>query len=99
MAKNKEESASDRTNDLDTISKQAHDWDLSFNPDPKKHAQEVLFSTKNSNMAHAVIYFNNVQVQRANQQKRLLCIKFYMINFIDKVLTKTSKDFSKLFTA
>ena len=66
VGKNKEESASDITNDLDTISIWAYNWKMSFNPDPKKRAQEVLFSRKNSNIIHPIIYFNNVQVQRAN---------------------------------
>ena len=64
--KNKEESASDITNGLDTVSIWAYNWKMSFNPDPKKPAQEVLFSRKNSNIIHPIIYFNNVQVQRAN---------------------------------
>ena len=67
IVKNKEESAGDLTNDLDTISKWAYNWKMSFNPDPKKPAQEVLFSRKNSNITHPIIYFNNVQVQRVNQ--------------------------------
>ena len=94
VVKNKEESASDLTNDLDTISKWAYNWKMSFNPDPKKPAQEVLFSRKNSNITHPTIYFNNVQVQRANQQKHLGIILDDKLNFkcpIDKVLTKTSK--------
>ena len=36
VVKNKEESASDLTNVLDTISKWAYSWKMSFNPDPKK---------------------------------------------------------------
>ena len=47
VVKNKEENASDQTNDHDTISKWAFNWKMSFNPDPKKPAQEVLFSRKN----------------------------------------------------
>ena len=94
VVKNKEESASDLTNDLDTISKWGYNWKMSFNSDPKKPAQEVLFSRKNSNITHPTIYFNNVQVQRANQQKHLGIILDDKLNFkchIDKVLTKTSK--------
>ena len=67
---------------------------MSFNLDPKKPMQEVLFSRKNSNITHPTIYFNNVQVQRANQQKHLGIILDDKLNFkchIDKVLTKTSK--------
>ena len=94
VVKNKEESASDLTNDLDMISKWAYNWKMSFNPDPGKPAQEVLFSRKNSNITHPIIHFNNVQVQRANQQKHLGIILDEKLNFkshIDKVLTKASK--------
>ena len=67
---------------------------MSFSPDPKKPAQEVLFSRKNSNITHPIIHFTNVQVQRANQQKHLGIILDERLNFkshIDKVLTKGSK--------
>ena len=65
-----------------------------FNPDPKKTAQEVLFSRKSSNITHPIIYFNNVQVQGPNQQKHLDIILDDKLDFkcyIDKVRTKTSK--------
>ena len=67
---------------------------MSFNPDPNKPAQEVLFSRKNSNITHPIIHFNNVQVQRANQQRHLGIILDENLNFkshIDKVLTNASK--------
>ena len=67
---------------------------MSFNPDPKKPAQDVLFSRKNSNITHPMIHFNDVQVQRANQQRHLGIIldkKLYFKCHIDKVLTKASK--------
>ena len=57
--------------------------------------QEVLFSRKNSNITHPIIYLKNVQVQRANQQKHLVIILNEKLNFkshINKVLTKTSKE-------
>ena len=92
--KKKEESASDLINDLDTISKWAYNLKMSVNPDPNKPLKEVLFSRKNSNIIHPIIYFNNVQVQRAIQQKHLGIIFAEKLNFrchINKVLTKTSK--------
>ena len=60
----------------------------------KKPTQEVLFSRKNSNITHPIIHFNNVQVQRANQQRHLGIILDENFNFkshIDKVLTTASK--------
>ena len=94
VVKNKEESAIHLTNDLDVISKWAYNWKISFNPDPRKSAKEVLFSRKNSNITHPVIHFNNVQVQRPNQQRHLGIILDEKLNFknhIDKGLTKASK--------
>ena len=35
---------------------------------PKKPVQKVLFSRKNSNITHPIIYFNNIQ---AKQEKHL----------------------------
>ena len=110
VVKKKEKSTSDLTNDLDMISKWAYNWKMSFNPDPKKPAQPVLFSRKNSNITHPSIHFSNVQVQRANQQRHVGIILDEKLNFkshIDKVLTKASiaarycrhKKTSKLFTA
>ena len=39
-------STSDLNNDLKQISNWAHQWKMSFNPDPTKQAQEVIFSRK-----------------------------------------------------
>ena len=39
--------ASDMNHDLELISKWAHDWRMSFNPDPQKQAVELIFSKKN----------------------------------------------------
>ena len=40
---------------------------------PKKPRARAIVLCKKSNITHPTIYFNNVQVQRANQQK-LFCI-------------------------
>ena len=39
-------SASDINNDLTLISNWAFQWKMSFNPDPSKQAQEIIFSKK-----------------------------------------------------
>ena len=54
--------------------------------------QELLFSRKKSNITHPIIYSNNVQEQRTNQQKHFSIILDGKLNFkchIDKVLMKT----------
>ena len=51
--------------DLEKISNRAHQWKLSFNPDPKKPAQEVIFSRKRVKDAHPSVLFNNDVVERS----------------------------------
>ena len=51
-------------NDLLAISKWAFNWKMLFNPDPKKPAQEVLFSRKKQVQIHTTINLNNVEVER-----------------------------------
>ena len=47
IVKDKNESADVLNNNLLLISKWAYDWKMLFNADPKKPAQEVIFSRKN----------------------------------------------------
>ena len=51
-------------NDLLKISKWSHQWEMSFNPDVSKQAQEVIFSRKSHKLAHPPVIFNNVPVKR-----------------------------------
>ena len=37
-------SANEQNNDLKKVSNWAFQWKMSFNPDPRKQAQEVVFS-------------------------------------------------------
>ena len=52
--------ASDMNHDLDLISQWAHDWRMSFNPDPQKQAVELTFSRKKNEVDHPAIFFNNI---------------------------------------
>ena len=44
---------------------------MSFNPDPSKQAQEVIFSRKRQNPNHDLIYFNHNLVNQAPSKKHL----------------------------
>ena len=46
VARDVNTSASDINNDLKLISNWAFQWKMSFNPDPSKQAQEIIFSRK-----------------------------------------------------
>ena len=63
------EAANDMNHDLQLISQWAHDWRMSFNPDPQKQAVELVFSRKRNGTDHPVILFNNIPVEKVNEQK------------------------------
>ena len=63
--------ASDMNHDLDQIALWAHDWRMSFNPDPRKQAVELVFSKKKVKTNHPVILFNASLVLTVYQHKYL----------------------------
>ena len=64
-------SANDLNHDLKIIQQWAHQWKMEFNPDPTKHAKEVLFSYKKSSVSHMQLAFNGMDVENVNNQKHL----------------------------
>ena len=64
-------SASDINNDLTLISNWAFQWKMSFNPDPSKQAQEIIFSRKKMKSSHTSVYFNNIPVSLTSVHKHL----------------------------
>jgi len=64
-------SAEELQHDLNLIHKWAHQWKMSFNPDPTKQAEEIIFSLKSSNPDHPKIYFNDIEVKRVSDHKHL----------------------------
>ena len=94
IVKDKQESADILSNDLLTISKWAFNWKMLFNPDPKKPAQEVIFSRKKHFQIHPIINLNNVEAERAPYQKHLGIVLDEKLNFkqhIDSVISKINK--------
>ena len=71
VAQNKNNSASQLNNDLDKVSDWAYTWKMSFNPDPSKQAQEVIFSRKCTKDDHPPIYFNDIPVTQTTAQKHI----------------------------
>ena len=55
-------------NDLDKVSLWANKWKMSFNPDPSKQAQEVIFSRKINKVYHPPLLFNNSTIQQISQK-------------------------------
>ena len=55
-------SARELNNDLKKINKWAFQWKMSFNPDPRKQDQEVIFSRKIKKLPRPSLVFNNNNV-------------------------------------
>ena len=64
-------SANKLNNDLKKVSDSAFQWKISFNPDPSKHAQEVIFSRKLKKVSHPPLVFNNANISSCKSQKHL----------------------------
>ena len=97
VVKDRNVSANILNNDLQLISQWAYKWKMLFNPDPKKPAQEVLFSRKNQIQNHPTISLNNVQVERTTYQKHLGVILDEKLNFkehVDSAISKVNKGIS-----
>ena len=62
---------SDMNHDLDQIALWAHDWRMSFNPDPRKQAVELVFTKKRVKTNHPVILVNASPVLTVYQHKHL----------------------------
>ena len=87
-------SATHLNNDLKKISNWAFQWKMSFNPDPSKQAQEVIFSRKLQKISHPSIYFNNIPIDEVSSQKHLGMILDAKLKFqehIKNLLTKVNK--------
>ena len=61
---------------------------MSFNPDPSKQVQEVLFSNKVTKANHPNIMFNGNTVQKSANQKHLDQILDEKLTFNDHITSK-----------
>ena len=87
-------SARELNDDLKKINKWVFQWKMSFNPDPSKQAQEVIFSRKIKKLPHPSLVFNNNNVLQASSQKHLgvtLDVKLTFDKHLNNVLNKVNK--------
>ena len=69
-------------------------WETRFNPDPKKQAQEVIFSRKTNKIDHPPLYFNQNLVKSSSTHKHLGMILDTRLDFnlhLKNVQNKVSK--------
>ena len=71
VIRNKHLSAQNLNEDLNKINHWAFQWKMSFNPDPSKQAQEVIFSRKLQKSIYPPLHFNNIAVTQSATQKHL----------------------------
>ena len=63
---------------------------MSFNPDPTKPAEEILFSHKKSKPYHPPLKFNNIVVKRVSEHKHLGLIFDPKLSFLNHINEKVS---------
>ena len=87
------ESANDLNFGLEKISQWAYQWKPQFNPDPNKHANEVIFLRKSnsSNLTYSPVKLNNISITRCSHQKHLGIVLNSKLNFNTHVAQKIKK--------
>ena len=86
--------ANNFNNDLKEISKYAFQWKMSFNPEPSKQSQEVIYSKRTTKVGHSKIFFNNVPVFQVDFQNHAGLILDSKLKFgihIKLILAKVNK--------
>ena len=87
-------SAKELNVDLKKVNNGVFQWKMSFNPDPSKQAQEVIFSRKLKRPIQPPLVFNNNKVSQTFPQKQLgvrLDFKLTFEDHLNNVLAKVNK--------
>ena len=84
-------SANELNNDLLKIRSWPYQWKMSFNPDPSKQAQEVIFSRNIKKPNHPELIFNNIPVNQTSYQKHLGMFLDNKLNFGEHLKYITNK--------
>ena len=87
-------SANELNNDLTKISDSVFQWKMSFNPDPSKQSQEIIFSRKLKNVSHPTLVFNNANASSCKSPKHLgilLDSKLTFTEYYKRILNKTTR--------
>ena len=64
-------SASDLNEDSEKIGNSAFQWEMNFNPESYKQAQEIIFSRRKTASLHSVVHFDNRPVRSTQMHKHL----------------------------
>ena len=91
VVQDSDSAANDMNHDLELIRQWAHDWRMSFNPDPQKQAVELISSRKKSKADHPEILFNNTSVMKVDEYKHLGIIPDSNLSFSAHIKSAISK--------
>ena len=89
VVKNVDASNIDLNNDLKKIGEWAFQWKMSFNPDPTKQAQELIFSRK-VQTTNPPLFFNKNVVPKTTLQRHLGMFLDSKLNSIEHLKTISS---------
>ena len=88
-------SSCDLNYDLNRVREWAFQWKMSFNPEPAKQAQEVIFTRKLQKKDYPPLYFNDSSVKETCKQKHLGMLLDFRLDFqehwksLEKKVNKT----------
>ena len=85
-------SANELNKDLELIPEWACKWEMSFNPDKNRQAQEVAFSRKQSKPKHSQLLFNKTPAAYSSSQKHLGIIWDEKLSFTNHIKLKIQKE-------
>ena len=71
--------------DLRAVQDWTYQWKMSFNPDPAKQAEQVIFSTKVFKAEHPAIYFCGSEVETVPHHKHIGLILDETLNFAEHI--------------
>ena len=94
VIRNKYLSAQNLNEDLNKINHWAFQWKMSFNPDPSKQVQEVIFSRKLQKLIYPPLHFNNIAVTQSTTQKHLGILLDVQLDFqghLKNIYSKVNK--------
>ena len=91
VVQNNNNSASQLNNDLNKVSDWAYTWKMSFNTDPSKQAQEVIFSKKYAKEDHPATYFSDMLVTPTTIEKQIGVYLDEKLNYNTHIKEKLSK--------
>ena len=94
VVQNIKSTANDLNSNLIKISDQAFQWKMRFNSDPKKQAEEVIFSRKINKIDYPLLYFNKNLVNPSSTHKHFGMILDTKLDFslhLKNVQSKVNK--------